>query len=164
MESIINTFHIDWHVILAQAINFAIVLIVLYIFALKPLSKLMKERSEKIGKGITDARTNAELLENTKVEYEAALARARAEANTIFQTGKKEAEAKRAEMLETAKTEVKTMIDGGKKTLEAEKVKMVEEARQEVVALIVEATKKMLEGRTDDSFDSKTAKELGSIR
>ena len=164
MESIITTFHIDWHIIIAQAINFAIVLIVLYIFALKPLSKLMRERSEKIAKGIDDAKCNAEILEAGKVEYEAALAKARAEANTIFQTGKKEAEAKRAEMLETAKTEVKTMIDSGKKTLEAEKTKMVEEARQEVVALIVEATKKMLDGRADESFDSKTAKELGGVR
>ena len=63
MESIISTFHIDWKIIIAQVINFAIVFVVLYIFALKPLSKLMKERSEKIAKGIDDAKTNAKLLD-----------------------------------------------------------------------------------------------------
>ncbi len=163
MQSIINTFHIDWHIIVAQAVNFAIVLVVLYIFALKPLNKLMAERSEKIAKGITDAKCNAEILEAGKAEYQLALSKARAEANVIFQTGKKEAETKRAEMLESAKTEVKAMIDAGKKSLEAEKVRMVEDAKKEVVALIVLATKKVLDDKADDSSDAKSAKELGSI-
>ena len=30
----------------------------------------MKERSEKIAKGVDDAKTNAEILTNTKAEYE----------------------------------------------------------------------------------------------
>ncbi len=47
MESIISTFHIDWKIIIAQAVNFAVVFIVLYIFALKPLSKLMAEEVRK---------------------------------------------------------------------------------------------------------------------
>ena len=106
MESIISTFHIDWKIIIAQAINFAVVFVVLYIFALKPLSKLMAERSEKIAKGIDDAKTNEKLLSETREEYEAALVKARSEANKIFQDGKKEAEAKKALMLEEAKKEV----------------------------------------------------------
>ena len=55
MDSIISTFHIDWKIIIAQAINFVIVFAVLYFYALKPLSKLMKERSEKISQGLDDA-------------------------------------------------------------------------------------------------------------
>ncbi len=163
MSSIINTFHIDWHIIVAQAVNFAVVLAVLYFFALKPLNKLMAERSEKIGKGVKDAKANAELLQATKAEYESALAKARAEANDIFQSGKKEVEAKRAEMLESAKAEVKMMIEGGRKTLEAEKAKMVENAKKEVVALIVAATRKVLDDKADSSSDARSAKELGSI-
>ena len=54
MDSIINTFHIDWKIIIAQAVNFGIVFVVLYIFALKPLNKLMAERAEKIKKGVED--------------------------------------------------------------------------------------------------------------
>ncbi|MBY0376798.1 ATP synthase F0 subunit B, partial [Patescibacteria group bacterium] len=93
MESIISTFHIDWKIIIAQAINFGIVFVVLYIYALKPLSKLMKERSETIAKGIDDAKLSQEVLQKTNKEYEEILAKARKEANDIFQKGKKEAEA-----------------------------------------------------------------------
>lgn len=149
MESIISTFHIDWKIIIAQAVNFGVVFVILYIFALKPLSKLMTERSEKIAKGIDDAKTNATLLKETRAEYEAALLKARNEANKIFQDGKKEAEIKKALMLEEAKREVATVIENGKKTLQAEKIKMVEEARGEIVSLAMLATEKLISGKQD---------------
>jgi len=149
MDSIISTFHIDWKIIIAQAINFGVVFTVLYIFALKPLSKLMEERSGKINKGVDDAKTNATLLLKTRAEYDEALSKARAEADKIFQEGKKEATVKRAVMLEEAKDEVALLVENGKKTLEAEKVKMVEEAKKEIVTLAMLATEKLISSKQD---------------
>jgi F-type H+-transporting ATPase subunit b len=149
MDSIISAFHIDWKIIIAQIINFGVVFVVLYIFALKPLSKLMKERSEKIGKGIDDAKANAAILEKTSVEYEKALAKARSEANAIFQEGKKEAEAKRTGMIEDAKRQAAEIIENGKKTLESDKVKIVEEAKKEIAALATLAAEKILSSKQD---------------
>lgn len=149
MESIISTFHIDWKIIIAQMVNFAIVFVVLYIFALKPLSKLMKERGEKIAKGIDDAKNNATLLEKTSKEYEDVLAKARIEANNIFQAGKKEAEIKKSEMLENAKAEVVVIIENGKKNLENEKTKMMEDVKKEIVSLAMLATEKLISSKQD---------------
>lgn len=163
MDSIINTFHIDYKIIIAQIFNFAIVFVVLYIYALKPLSKLMKERTEKIEKGIIDAKSNAEILTNTKTEYEKALAEARKEADKIFQEGKKEAEAKKIIMMEKAKDEVALMIENGKKNLENEKIKMVKEATEEITTLSVKIAEKILGSKIDGSFDEKTIKELKNI-
>jgi len=163
MDSIISTFHIDWKIIIAQAINFGVVFVVLYIFALKPLSKLMKERSEEIDKGVDDAKINAELLFKTRREYDDALLKARVEADKIFQEGKKEASAKRTVMLEEAKNEVALIIENGKKTLEAEKLKMVEEAKKEIVELAMRATEKLLATKVDKSFNDKTVKELNNL-
>jgi F-type H+-transporting ATPase subunit b len=115
MESIISTFHIDWKVIIAQAVNFTIVFVVLYIYALKPLSKLMLERSEKIAKGIMDAKINADVLGKTEKEYEAILAKARIEAQKIFDEAKKEGENKKNEILEQSRLEVSNLIENGKK-------------------------------------------------
>ena len=70
MESIIATFHIDWKIIIAQAVNFGIVFAVLYVYALKPLAKLMEERSQKINKGVIDAKESNELLKKATEEYE----------------------------------------------------------------------------------------------
>lgn len=147
MESIITTFHIDWKIIIAQLINFAIVLLVLYLFALKPLKKLMSEREEKIRKGVEDANENVKLIEQTKQEYDEVLNKARAEANNLFKEGKREAEARKAEIITQAQKEVDSMILNGKKVLETEKLKIVEEAKKEIVSLTVKATEKILEDK-----------------
>ena len=152
MESIINTFHIDWHIIVAQAVYFAVVFAVLYFFALKPLNKLMAERSDKIARGVNDAKTNAEMLAATKAEYDKALNKARGEAQEILQENRKKADAKRAEMMEAAKADVEKIVQNGKKTIEAEKVKMVEDAKKEIVSLAMEATKKLLEKSANENL------------
>jgi len=144
MESIISTFHIDWKIIVAQAVNFAIVFVVLYIFALKPLNKLMAERSEKIFKGVDDAKKNDAMLKATKAEYDEMLAKARVEANKIFQEGKKEGEVKKSEMIEKGKVEVASIIENGKKSLQSEKLKMVEEAKKEIASLAILAAEKIM--------------------
>jgi len=149
MDSIISTFHIDWKIIIAQAINFIVVFLVLYIFALKPLNKLMAERSEKIKKGIDDAKANDEMLKKTSAEYEKVLAKARIEANKIFQDSKKEAEAKKVSMLEEAKVEVASLVANGKKSLESEKIKVIEDTKKEIVSLAMKATEKLLAGKQD---------------
>lgn len=149
MESIIETFHIDWKIIIAQAVNFGIVFAVLYIFALKPLGKLMAERSERIAKGVTDAKENATVLEKTRAEYEDALLKAKAEADKIFTAGRKEAEEKKKEMLEVAKLEVAKTIESGRQTLEAEKIKMVNEARKEITGLAMLAAEKIIQEKNN---------------
>ena len=110
MDSIISTFHIDWKIIIAQLINFGVVIGVLYFFALKPLVKLMAERAEKIAKGLDYAKTNESILSKTQEEYDAMISKAKNEAHTLFQNSKKEAEIKKNEMLEKARGEVEMMI------------------------------------------------------
>jgi len=163
MESIINTFHLDYKIILAQIINFGVVFTVLYIYAIKPLGKIMKERSEKIEKGVDDAKSNAEILNKTKTEYEKVLTKARIEADKIFQDGKKEAEIKKVEMLEKAKDEVSVMIENGKKTLENEKTKMLSGTKEEITSLAVKIAEKLIAGKVDGSFDEKTIEEIKNL-
>jgi F-type H+-transporting ATPase subunit b len=160
MDSFITTFHIDWKIIIAQAINFVVVLVVFYLLAYKPLKKLMKERSERIARGVEDAKSNASLLAHTQKEYDDVLQRARVEAHEIFQEGKAQAEIKRNEMMEETKKDVETMIAHGKKTLESEKTKMIEDAKKEIVTLVVRATEKLLEDEDHKSFTEKTVKHI----
>ncbi|MES3032017.1 MAG: F0F1 ATP synthase subunit B [Patescibacteria group bacterium] len=149
MESIISTFHIDWKIIIAQAINFAVVFVVLYLFALKPLNKLMTERTDKIKKGVDDAKTNDAMLKATKEEYADMLAKARVEASKIFQETKKEGQAEKSKMVEQGKIEVAGAVENGKKALQSEKAKMVEEAKKEIASLAILATEKLMSSKTD---------------
>lgn len=162
MESIISTFHIDWKIIVAQAVNFSIVFVILYIYAIKPLAKLMAERAEKITKGINDAKINENLLKDTSLKYEEALTKARIEAGKIFEESKKEAEQKKILMLEEARNQVTDMIEGGKKVLESEKIKMIGEAKKEIVSLTMIATEKLI-GLQKESFNKQALEELNNL-
>lgn len=144
MEEFVETFHIDWKLMIAQIINFGLVFLVFYFLAAKPLRKLMKERTEEIEGGLTNAKTNEELLKATKSEYDSALQKARLEADAIFNESKKEVVKKREEMIENAKKEVATMIDIGKKSLEQEKIKMVNDAKNELASLAILAAEKIM--------------------
>lgn len=163
MDSFIETFHIDWKIIIAQSINFIIVLFVLYFLIVKPLKKLMKERTETISGGLYNAKVNRELLEKTKEEYDEIISKARVEAHAIFQEGKNEAEKKRTIMLDEAKNEVENMITNGKKILESEKAKILEEAKKEIVSLVVLSTEKLLESNTGSDFEGKAIKQIKKI-
>lgn len=147
MEEFVETFHIDWKLMIAQIINFGLVFLVFYFLASKPLSKLMKDRTEEIETGLQNAKSNEELLKVTKKEYDEALQKARIEANTIFNESKKEAQKKREEMIENAKKEVAVMIDAGKKSLEQEKTKMVNDAKNELASLAILAAEKVMQER-----------------
>ena len=144
MEEFIETFHIDWKLMIAQIVNFGIVFLVFYFLAAKPLGKLIKDRTNEIETGLTDAKENAELLEKTKKEYSDVLTKARMEAQKIFEEGKKEALAKKDAMLNDARSEVETMIEAGRKNLEAEKIKMVADAKNELASLALLAANKII--------------------
>ena len=162
MQSIIETFHIDWKIIIAQAVNFGVVFVVLYVYALKPLSKLMAERSQKIEKGVSDAKVNEQMLRDTKEKYEEILTKARLEADKIFQQGKKETEVEKTRMVEEAKNQVAGVIESGKKTLEAEKTKMVQDAKKDIISIAMLAAEK-LTGAQKGAFDDKALKELRGL-
>ena len=129
---------------LAQLFNFGLVFVCLYFIAAKPLRKLISDRDAEIRKGLDDAKTNRDMLENTAKESEAAMRKARSEANEIFDKAKKEVEKKKTEMIENAKKEVSDMLAQGKKMLDTEREKMIAEAKNEVAGLVISATEKIL--------------------
>ena len=155
MDSLITTFHIDWKIIIAQLINFVIVFAVLYYFALKPLAKLMDERSRTIEGGLQNADKQKELLAAQQAEYDATLSRARTEAANLMKEVKKDAEKKRAELLAAAQEESKGVLAAGKKQLLAEKEKMLDEAKKELVSLVVKATERVVSSTVTGPVETK---------
>ena len=141
--------------ILAQIINFAVVFFVLYKFALKPLKKLMDERSATISGGLDNAKKQEELLKAQQEQYDQTLAQARAEAQTIMKEVKKDAEEKRAQILATAGDESKAIFESGKKQLADEKAKMLDEAKKELVTLIVSSTEKVIGENMSEKIEAK---------
>lgn len=164
MEALISTFHIDIKLLIAQIVNFAIVFGVLYIFALKPLTKIMKDRTAKIEKGLKDAKTNADQLDKTNSDYKKMVTNAKSEAYEIIKKANNDSEVKRQELLAKAKEEVNNIVIEGKAQLSAQKLEMIKQAKAEVIEIVAQATKKVLNtsinANIDNDLISKSIKDI----
>ena len=154
MQEILSKIGFDWHVALANLINFLIILFVLKKYAWGPIGKMIAERNKNIKDGLENAKLNAEKLKETKTEYEETIRKAHLEAQAIFAKGKKESELKKIEMMEDAKKETAKILASGRASLEEEKRKMLEDAKKELVDLVASATEKVLTKGITNQIDN----------
>ena len=160
MESLIETFHVDVKLLLAQIINFAVAFVVLYFFGLKPLFKAMRERSEKIAKSLADGRAVEEKLAQTKEDYKKEMARAKREAGELLVKVGAEAEEGRKELLDKAKEEIGQIVNKEKEKIAQEKARVAAEIRSEVADLVVAATEKVLGDKNKTNSDKEAIKNI----
>ncbi|MBI4779540.1 F0F1 ATP synthase subunit B [Candidatus Falkowbacteria bacterium] len=153
MESLIETFHVDWRLFIAQVVNFAIVFSVLYWFAFKPLAKVMADRSDKIAKGLDDAKRVEEKLSETQAEFNKAMAEAKKQANAILEKAAADADARKQEMIKSAKEEIGQIINQEKQKMQTEKAATLKEIKKEVADLVILAVEKVLGEEMDEKKD-----------
>lgn len=160
MDSLIETFHIDIKLLIAQIINFAIVFSVLYFFALKPLMRIMGERTKKIEKSIDDAKRIEEKLARSEEEYKKEIVRARKEAEIILKKAEQRAEERKQETIANAKEEIGQIINQEKAKIQQEKAKTLKEIKKEVADLVVASVEKVLGERMDGGKDAELIKRM----
>ena len=65
MEAIIEVFGLDTKLLFIQAVNFALLLIILWWFLYRPLARIVGERQQVIEKGVKDAEKIIQLHSKT---------------------------------------------------------------------------------------------------
>ena len=148
MEALANL-GIDWKLLVAQVVNFAVVLLVLKRFAYQPMLKLLDERTAKIEKGLADAESAEKKLGEIEIQEKAILMEARTEAKRIL-TETDEAAKKRdaAQIAETEKRVKKILHESELKIAEDQK-KMLDEAKRELSETVLLAVEKVLREKMD---------------
>lgn len=160
MDSLIETFHVDWRLFIAQVINFTIVFAVLYWFAFKPLFKVMSERSSKIAKSLDDAKKIEEKLAQTQAEFNKAMALAKKQANAVLEKAAADADARKQEMIVRAKEDIGQIINQEKQKMQAEKARTLKEIKKEVANLVVASVEKVLGEKMDEKKDREMIKKM----
>lgn len=155
MNEIIETFHIDYKMLIAQMINFAIILGVLYKFAYGPMVKHMDERSKLIEKGLDDAKKAGENLAAASKEREEKILQAKKEARQIIEDAQVQAEKSKDEIVDRARVESEKVVEQAKEQIQNEKEKMIVEVKKEIGTLVFAATAKIVEGEIDQEKNAK---------
>ena len=159
MDELVKTFHIDWKLLIAQIINFGIVLGVLWYFALKPLMKVMNKRSEDIEQSLKNAEEIEKKLTAAGETKEQMVIEAKKESQVILESANKEAEKMKTDKISETRSEMEKLAVKTKAGLEADKGKMIIDAKKEVGALIIEASSKIVGKNLDSDTNRKMVEE-----
>ena len=123
--------------ILAQMLNFFILVWLLARFGYKPLLAMMTERKERIAKDLEAAEKARVDAEGFKADYAAQIAKARQEAQQIVEKAVQEAENTTREQLATAREQIEQEKNRARQDIAIERDRAMNSLRNEVVSLSV---------------------------
>lgn len=150
---LLNNLGINGKLLLAQIINFLILLFVLYKFAYGPILKMLEERTDKIEKGLKDADESHKKLAEIVQKEKEVMAEARKEAQAIIVKAEEQAKKSKDGIAIEAKAQAEKIMQDTEKKIEEEKNKMLAEVKGEVAKLVVLATEKVIAEKLDVAKD-----------
>lgn len=142
--------------LIAQIVNFGIILFFLKKFLYKPFLKILDERKKKVEEGVRYRQKMEKELGEIKVKEEELLSKARKESQKIIEEARKSAEKIEKEMIEKAKLEAIEVIKQSKASIEGERKKAIQDIENQAVDLVAATTKCILE----DILDTKQQHEI----
>ena len=146
--------------LIAQILNFLILVFVLAKFAYKPVVRIMDERKNKIAGDLEAAEKAKDEAEAVKAEYAAKLANARQEAQAIIDNARKTAQAAHDKIVAETKAEQDQIIATAKEAIALEKKKAMDDIRVQVISLSMIAAGKIVEQKLGSEEDKKLAGDI----
>jgi len=153
MAELFTNLGIDWKLLIAQIINFAILFWLLRRFAYKPILGMLEKRRTTIEKGMQDAKTIEERLAALEGEKGKIIADAQTHAHTIVETASKDSAKFSAKSRNEAKAETAAMIATAKQDVERMKDSIVADAKAEIADLVVAGTEKIIRVKLNASSE-----------
>jgi len=124
MVELIEKFGVDWRILIAQAINFAVVLLVLTKFVYKPVLKALQKRRDDIEHGIKSAREAEEKLRDADNASLRTHKVAKEEALRIISLAEADALVKADDVLKKAAEKRDAVVSQARVIIDEEKNKM----------------------------------------
>ena len=146
--------------LIAQILNFLVLVFVLAKFVYKPVLGIMEERKNKIASDLETAEKAKNDAEAVKAEYAAKLADARQEAQAIIENARKTAQAAHDKILADTKVEQEQYVAAQKEIIATEKKKAMDEVRAQVISLSMIAAGKIVEQKLNSEEDKKMASKI----
>lgn len=161
---ILKNFGIQPTLLLAQIVNFLIILFLLKKFFYKPIVKALEDRKKKIEESLTNAQLIEEKLQKTNDQSVQILEQAKTDAQNIITLAKEAAQRVADQASQEAKKTIEQSQIEARSQIEAQKSQMREELEKETLNLVSEVVKKLL-GRTlkDKERRQLTAKTISQI-
>jgi F-type H+-transporting ATPase subunit b len=146
--------------LIAQMLNFLVLVVLLRIFAYKPIVKMLKEREERIAGSIKKADDDAAAAEATLKQYQEQLAGARVKAQEIIDKAEKRTREDHEASMQTTKAEIDQMKHAAQQEIQRERALAVEKLKGQVAALSIAAAEKIVSKNIDAAENEALIKEF----
>lgn len=138
------------YLIVGQILTFLVGMIILWIIAYKPISRIFKQRADKIGADLTATEQARNDVERLKTEYEAQMASLADQTQKTMNQAVKAAQAARDEIVAAARAQGKEIVGKAVEQIGFEKEKAIKELRHQVLDLSMRIAEKTI-GEAIDS-------------
>jgi F-type H+-transporting ATPase subunit b len=146
MESLLDAFGIDWKLLLAQLVNFGVLLAILTYVLYKPVMRTLDERRAKIAQGVEDAERAAEAAAQADEEAAKVVKGAEQEAEGIVSSARDLAGTEKARIVKEAEARAAQVEADADARAAETAAKALRDSEKEVARLAVLAAEKVLRG------------------
>jgi len=140
---------IDWQVLLAQFVNFAILFGLLSVLLYKPMRRMLDERSNKIKESMEQAEQIKEQMTKSEEQVKLQLDTARREGQEILAQAAQMGERLKEEAKGEARQEAEVIVARARTEIERERDQAIDEVKREFVDLAIRAAEKVVNESLD---------------
>ncbi len=144
---------IDWKLLLAQAVNFAVLFWVLRRYAYQPMLDFLEKRTVRIEQGLIHAEAAQAKLGEMEAREKAVLSEAHREAKNIIIAAETSAKKRDAERTQETENKIKQLLVEAETKIREEKEKALTSAKAEIGELVMLSVEKILREKVDVSRD-----------
>ena len=144
MDQFFGAFGVEWPLLIAQAVNFAIVLAALWYFLYKPVMAMLAERQAAVVKSVSEAEQIEELFARADGEAESRVRAADAQAEGIVSLARESAAAVQAQLVKDAEARAARIAKDAEARAAEELARARKESEREVARLAVLAAEKIM--------------------
>jgi F-type H+-transporting ATPase subunit b len=158
-KSFVESLGLNLYTFIAQLINFSLVLLVLWRWVYRPLSKALNDRAKRVEDSLDKAKKIEEefkKLEQLKLDQLQAIKK---DADNLIREAALSAEKNKEEILISASEEAKQVLAEAREKISEEKAKIKGEVQQEIGELVVLVAEKIFKKNTPSGLDEDSIRE-----
>ncbi len=134
------TFGLNWPHFLSQVISFCIVAFLLYLWAYKPILKLLEQRRQQIAEGLENAEKIKKELEATEAARQEILKKTGTEATRLIEEARAIADKLREQESQKAVASAEQILAKAREAALQDHARMLADLKKEIGRLVVQTT------------------------
>lgn len=162
MQSLIESFGIDWKLLVSQVFNFLVIFGVITFLVSKPLAKSVAERRKKIKEGLDKSEEADKRLKGVSILEKETLKKAETEAMKVILSAEEKAKKEESKILKEAEEKSRLVKEKAMEEIAEAREHSMQSAEQEIASLAKEILVKAVKvspAAVDEALITRVSKE-----